>query len=383
MNPILKENNYLYLQNFIESDRATALATSFIKYANENNLTGDTQYENSQSSYNYHGFLELLCEKAPEISTILGEPVLPTYAYARVYKNGGELVRHKDREACEISVTLHLTGDTAWPISIQKPNGEEVSLNLTSGEAMMYLGNEADHWRDTYQGEEYVQVFLHYVRSRGENAWAVFDKDRTRPEDFVSVEQKEKLSRVYKKNIEDYIVEFENIVPPELCDAILAEYGSSLNWQDTQIGNGVVDKSIRNVKTIQMSQQYVIQQNPEVRQRLDEELFKCAAKAIEKYNQLFPEAMIEEDTGYELLKYGEGHFYTQHTDSFKSRPRAVSCSFALNDDYGGGAFAFFNKEFFYKLRKGSVLLFPSNFMYPHEVLPVTEGTRYSIITWFI
>ena len=28
------------------------------------------------------------------------------------------------------------------------------------------------------------------------------------------------------------------------------------------------------------------------------------------------------------------------------------------------------------------VMFPSTFMYPHEVMPVTKGTRYSIITWF-
>jgi predicted 2-oxoglutarate/Fe(II)-dependent dioxygenase YbiX len=55
----------------------------------------------------------------------------------------------------------------------------------------------------------------------------------------------------------------------------------------------------------------------------------------------------------------------------------------LNDDFEGGEFVFFNKELKYKLEKGDAIMFPSNFMYPHEVMPVTQGTRYSIITWFI
>ena len=75
--------------------------------------------------------------------------------------------------------------------------------------------------------------------------------------------------------------------------------------------------------------------------------------------------------------------YKQHTDSFKDRPRAVSCSFILNDEYEGGEFAFFNREAVYKLKKGSCIMFPSNFMYPHEIMPVTHGTRYSIVTWFV
>ena len=114
---------------------------------------------------------------------------------------------------------------------------------------------------------------------------------------------------------------------------------------------------------------------------MDLELFKCAGNSIKKYNEIFPNAMIEQDSGYELLRYNDGQFYIQHTDSFLKNPRSVSCSFALNDDYEGGEFAFWNREKKVVLKKGSVLMFPSNFMYPHEVLPVTKGTRYSIITW--
>ena len=34
-----------------------------------------------------------------------------------------------------------------------------------------------------------------------------------------------------------------------------------------------------------------------------------------------------------------------------------------------------------QLKKGDVLVFPSNFLYPHKVEPVTKGLRYSIISW--
>lgn len=396
MNNSIKDNNYIYLPNFIDPSRARELAKEFIKFSKENCLTGDDQAPDSGVYYNYHSFLELLCEKTPEISKFLGEPVLPTYAYARVYHKGSTLDRHKDREACEISVTLHLSGDSRWPIYIRNPKGEEIELNLDSGEGMMYLGCDAEHWRNKFEGVEFVQVFLHYVRSRGENAWAVFDKVRQRPVDFVSVEAKEQVilkneSEVnvekpkvpYKKNIEDYIVEFENILSNEDCDAILKEYQNCADWGPTYVGGGVVDRNIRNVDSVMLSEPHTIALNPDARKRIDDLIFKGAAKAIAKYNELFPEAKIESDSGYQLLRYGEGQFYKQHTDHFKQEPRTVSCSFALNDDFEGGGFAFFDRDFVYRSFKGSVLMFPSNFMYPHEILPVTKGTRYSIITWFI
>lgn len=53
---------------------------------------------------------------------------------------------------------------------------------------------------------------------------------------------------------------------------------------------------------------------------------------------------------------------------------------ALNSGYKGGEFLMFgDKEI--KLDEGSIVIFPSNFMFPHEVLPVKEGTRYSFVSW--
>jgi hypothetical protein len=389
MNQSLIDNNYLYIPNFISTDHANHLYNKFVNFCIEEQLPGDPQAENSHSVYNYIDFLELLCERTPQINHFLGEPVLPTYTYARVYKEGSDLKIHKDRDACEISLTLHLAGDAEWPIYIKKPNGEEVSLNLKSGDAMMYLGCEAEHWREQFQGSEYVQVFLHYVKSRGDRNYAFFDnKDKETKklamEKKLEPKQEVEPSEIeYKKNIEDYIIVFEDIIPNDLCDRILNEFCNSNEWSPTYIGNGVVDTNVRNTNTIGLSLQSMIQRNPEIRKKIDDELFQHAGTAIKKYNELFPMAMIEQDSGYELLRYKEEQFYVQHTDSFMKQPRAVSCSFALNDDYEGGEFAFWDREKKVTLKKGSAILFPSNFMYPHEIMPVTKGTRYSIVTWFI
>jgi len=185
------------------------------------------------------------------------------------------------------------------------------------------------------------------------------------------------------KNINDYIVVIKNALTYPLCDAILDEFKNSDEWVDTVVGRGDLNKKIRNCETIYTSYPHIIQNNKKVRLKIDKYLMVSANECINKYNAKFPHCKIEEDSGYELLKYPEGCFYIQHTDSFKARPRAVSCSFILNDDFEGGEFAFFDRELKYKLEKGDAIMFPSNFMYPHEIMPVTKGTRYSIITWFV
>jgi predicted 2-oxoglutarate/Fe(II)-dependent dioxygenase YbiX len=183
--------------------------------------------------------------------------------------------------------------------------------------------------------------------------------------------------------LKDYIYIVKNALSLDLCNEILNEFVNSDEWADTVIGSGKIEKTIRNCETIVISYPHIIQKNNEARHKLDNAIFDGAAKCIKEYNTKFSHCRIQEDSGYELLRYSEGCFYKQHTDSFKARPRAVSCSFILNDDFEGGEFAFFDRELKYKLEKGDALMFPSNFMYPHEVMPVTKGTRYSIVTWFI
>jgi predicted 2-oxoglutarate/Fe(II)-dependent dioxygenase YbiX len=50
-----------------------------------------------------------------------------------------------------------------------------------------------------------------------------------------------------------------------------------------------------------------------------------------------------------------------------------------NDNYKGGEFVICGEEL--KLKAGSLLIFPSNYVYPHSVKPVISGTRYSFVSW--
>lgn len=191
----------------------------------------------------------------------------------------------------------------------------------------------------------------------------------------------DKLDKNYKQ-LAKYIHVIEDLVPDTLCNQILEEYKNDSGWTPMAIGGGQVVKDVRNVEGINLSNEYTISVNYEVRKKIDEDLFQCVGKAIQSYSAKFPFCAINNDTGYGLLRYHEGQFYVQHTDSYADNYRTVSCSLALNEEYTGGEFAFFNQRYKYRLKKGSAILFPSNFMYPHQILTVTSGVRYSIITWF-
>jgi hypothetical protein len=404
MNSKLIENNYLVIPNFITPDRSKILADEFKHHCETNSFPGDNQAPNSHAVYNHISFLELLCEKTPEVSTLLEETVLPTYSYARVYKEGSVLEKHVDRDSCEISLTLHLDGDYPWPIWIETPNQEKKFVSLNPGDAMLYLGRIAPHWRDEYKGNYYSQVFLHYVRSRGECAYAYFDnreKDKIGTPDTQVIDKRSETkvvevlenkqetvitsttsSKAFRK-LEDFVKVYDNIIDVDLCDRIIDEYKKSDKWAATMVGSGVIDTNSRNCSVISLSDPAVIDENFEIRKFIDVEVHQQLLEVVKKYSEEFPEFSPSIDTGYDLLRYETGQFYKQHTDSFLQQQRSISCSVCINDDYSGGEFTFFDREIMIRGGKGSVIVFPSNFMYPHEIMPVTEGTRYSIITWYV
>lgn len=183
-------------------------------------------------------------------------------------------------------------------------------------------------------------------------------------------------------NLENYILLVEDALPSELCDALLAEYAESSDWKNALVTGGVENKDIRHCQVIKSSESASIDKNKEVRQKLDAALFESSNKVVNQYVYKFGHCAIARDYGYDLLKYSAGGFYTEHVDSYTEGPRTLSCSFVLNDDFAGGEFSFFNQQVKYKIPKGGALLFPSTFLYPHAVLPVTKGTRYAVITWF-
>jgi len=117
--------------------------------------------------------METLLQKVkPIMEKESGVKLTETYSYARIYKKGDELKRHKDRYSCEISTTMNLGGDD-WPIFLE-PSGEEgkkgVEVNLKPGDMLMYRGCELEHWREPFKGKDCGQVFLHYNDASGEDA---------------------------------------------------------------------------------------------------------------------------------------------------------------------------------------------------------------------
>ena len=142
----------------------------------------DQQIPNTYSCYGDFVMETLMAKMLPVMKQHTGLDLIPTYSYARAYKKGDTLYRHKDRPSCEISTTLNLGGDP-WPIFIDgtgadnviserqnliksnAPRGEKVLLDI--GDMLVYSGCELEHWREPFEGNICGQVFLHYNHING------------------------------------------------------------------------------------------------------------------------------------------------------------------------------------------------------------------------
>ena len=134
----------------------------------------DIQVPNTYSHYGDVVMETLLERVKPRMEKETKLKLVPTYSYARIYKKGDVLTRHKDRFSCEISTTMFLGGEP-WDIYLE-PNknvgpssdpyvpttNKGIKVSLKPGDMLIYSGCELEHWREAFQGQNCAQVFLHY-----------------------------------------------------------------------------------------------------------------------------------------------------------------------------------------------------------------------------
>lgn len=114
-------------------------------------------------------------------------------------------------------------------------------------------------------------------------------------------------------------------------------------------------------------------------------LYSSLDKTFEHYSKViypFAEKNIKaREKAIHLLKYGPGGHLPAHQDQGVSS-RVLSTVMYLNDNYSGGEIEFKNSNIKFKPEAGSIIFFPSNFLYIHEVYPILDGFRYSMPHWY-
>lgn len=160
----IKDFKYKKINNFLNSFETNVLKDYCrIRHRLNKSLFDTVQSNNFDTGIYADPLMEsLLVNKNSHMEKLTGLSLKPTYSFWRMYTKFADLEPHKDRESCEISVTINLGGDSQWPFFVDKK-----SFDLEPGDAIIYLGKEIPHWREEFKGDWYAQSFLHYVDANG------------------------------------------------------------------------------------------------------------------------------------------------------------------------------------------------------------------------
>jgi PKHD-type hydroxylase len=348
---------YKSIKNLIIPEEAHEIS-EIIKKSPKNE--GDSQVPKSHSYYSLPVCNILLGRLVDKVSKIAGKKLRPTYTYCRVYLKGADLKPHRDRPSCEYSVTLNLSQTHPWIIYMAKKG-----VVQNPGDGVLYKGCDIEHSRKEFEGDEYVQVFLHYVDADGPHKDYVYDDKKEPVYRFIFGDYFENHTNYYR---------FIQAIPETTVDD-LRKILDTKELQDAQIGDGEVNTATRRTKIFWLP-------------KTDEfvELYKIFHQLISKGNEEFYKFRLSEIT--EHIQYtvynseDEGH-YDWHLDMGPNKARrklSLVCQLSDPSEYEGGELQInTGRVFVAEKEKGTVILFPSYLM--HRVTPVTKGIRRSLVLW--
>lgn len=183
-------------------------------------------------------------------------------------------------------------------------------------------------------------------------------------------------------DLKSYIKHTKNFLDLDVCEKTVIEM-NNIKFQEHKFGNSNNLISLSGSKELSVSWSYV-----STKLNIESKLYD----AIIEY-QKFIQPNIKIYSGFQgyspirFNKYSEDKQMALHIDHihslFDGTRKGIpilSMLGTLNEDYEGGDFVFFD-NYKIKLNAGDLLIFPSIFLYPHKVEPVTKGIRYSYISW--
>ena len=153
-------------------------------------------------------------------------------------------------------------------------------------------------------------------------------------------------------------------------DEVIEASENSPTWRQGTIGQ-IVDPKVR------MTDVHDLDSHTE----LHKEILDAFISAVKKYSQKYTFCRISNVEALKVGRYSVGGHYALHADA-KGSERVLSGVLYLNDGYEGGELYFSHQNVTYTPKAGSIILFPSNFIYVHQSLPVKVGKKYICVSWF-
>src|SRR6266496_746724 len=165
-----RERRYLFVKGILPQTLLDYLKVYYAILMANNRFGTDHQCPSSLSLGGDPGLDAVLEWIRPEIGRLVGFELAPTYSYTRRYAKGELLKRHKDRESCEVSVTVSIkVPKRAAPsvVYLRPPNARATKVAMREGDGCIYAGAEIEHWRDRFRVDGYIQLFFHFISKSG------------------------------------------------------------------------------------------------------------------------------------------------------------------------------------------------------------------------
>ncbi len=181
--------------------------------------------------------------------------------------------------------------------------------------------------------------------------------------------------------LKEFVEVYDKVLPNETLQTFL-KVCKTLDWEDGQIGFGEVNKDIRKVKKCDLGDLSNSMTNVHWYNVLRTIFINHIKHYLTTKKIRVTFGPIE---AIQILKYKETYHYGFHHDSAPNTPRTFSCIFFINEDYEGGELCFQNpnntSEYKIKKKENRMIIWPSSFLFPHKVMPVKNGERFSVVAW--
>ena len=203
-------------------------------------------------------------------------------------------------------------------------------------------------------------------------------------------------------NIKDFVKYYDDVAKDHVLNHLL-KYAKKTTYDVAQIGGGQQGEELKKIRDTEIVHMDNIARAASAPDQL--EMSKNQNLTGIHWNNILtniitltnmkyindcklPHNPVSEIENTTLLKYKPGGHYVAHVDYATQFKRCLSFIMFCNDDFEGGNLVFTDPDqktenMIIKPKKNRVIMFPSNFMYPHKVEKITKGERYTVVSWLV
>ena len=277
-----------------------------------------------------------------------GRTLYPVCTFVRDYQRHGTLIRHRDRDNLDVTLSVELEADAEWPLQVEHADGSVASLLPAGDQAAIIEGRKLPHGRPgAYAGERCMMLLLHYSDAPNQECGATPAVPYIRIAGLLDSTQ---IQRIY-----------DQMGEPAFSQGMVGQAGAV-----------VLDKRNSHVAWLRRDDGWMW-----LRDAIRLPVCEWAGRAWPHLDTSYVDARDDvQFSRYEAEQHYDWHVDTDSTSNMAFR--SVSCVVLLRDPDQGGGIELRNGGVV-PLKPGDALIFGSDL--EHRALPVVAGTRDSLALW--